>query len=58
MRVIILITMVESLVLMLWMIHWYQKRGRSKLAIAVVHPPAVPAINRNNGRTSSAVIGK
>jgi len=50
--------MVESLVLMLWMIHWYQKRGRSKLAIAVVHPPAVPAINRNNGRTSSAVIGK
>ena len=33
-------------------------RGRSKLATAVVHPPAVAAINRNNGQTSNAVIGK
>ncbi|HKG58467.1 MAG TPA: hypothetical protein VKB05_01720 [Pyrinomonadaceae bacterium] len=48
MRVVILITVVESLILMLWMIHWYHKRGRSKLA--TVHPPAVPAINRNNGQ--------
>jgi hypothetical protein len=49
MKVVILITVVESLVLMLSVIHWYHKRGRSKLAIAVVHPPAVPSIKRNNG---------
>jgi hypothetical protein len=58
MRVVILITVIESLVLMLWVIHWYHKRGRSKLATAVGHPPAVPAIHRNNGQTSTAVIGK
>jgi hypothetical protein len=58
MRVVILITVVESLLLMLWVIHCYHQRGRSKLAIAVVHPAAVPALNRNNGQTSSAVIGK
>ena len=33
-------------------------RGRSKSATAVVHPLAVVAINRNNGQTSAAVIGK
>ncbi len=33
-------------------------RGRSKSAIAVVHPSAVPAINRNYGQTSTAVNGK
>ena len=33
-------------------------RGRSKPATAVVHPLAVAAINRNNGQTSTAVIGK
>jgi hypothetical protein len=49
MRVVILITVVESLVLMLSVIHWYHKRSRSKLTIAVVHPPAVPAIKRNKG---------
>jgi hypothetical protein len=58
MRVVILFTVIESLVLMLCVVHWYHKRGRSKLAIARVHPPAVPASNRNNVQTSTAVIGK
>jgi hypothetical protein len=58
MRVVILISVVESLVLMLWLIHRYHKRGRSKLATAGFHPLAVPAINRKNGPTPTAVIGK
>jgi hypothetical protein len=58
MKAVILLTVVESLVLMLGVIHWYYKRGRSKLATAVVHPPVVPAINGSNGQTSRAVIGK
>jgi hypothetical protein len=41
MKIVILITVIESSVLMLWLIHSYSKRGRSKLAPAVVHPPAL-----------------
>jgi hypothetical protein len=39
-------------------IYWHHKHSQSKPAIAVVHPPAVPAINRNNGQISTAVIEK
>jgi hypothetical protein len=38
MKIIIIITVVESLVLMLWLAYSYHKRGQSKLHAAVVGP--------------------
>ena len=53
MRIIILITLIESSALMLWMIYWYYRRNRTPVRTGLVHPPLGSTNNNPNLDTFS-----